>query len=455
MGARAEGARPWGPARLTHLDFVVLSLYWVAIGYLWQGLGTLLLPDLVQELVGATSKGRALSLLEGIGTIVAIVWQPLAGALSDRTRSRWGRRHPYILTGTLGDLVFLAALALSGAYWPLVIFYTLLQLTSNTAQGPYQGLLPDVVRADQRGTASGYYGVANLLGILLGSVVAGAILATAGRSAAFLSIGVTLAATMLCTVLVVPDRAPPVRRQFRSGREAVLTTFSSPFRHPNFAWLLGSRLLILMGIVGIQSFVYFYFSDVFFEGNASRTAAASSVLLGLVVALALLVTWPAAWLSDRLGRRNLVTAGGALSATGILILLFSGYEWLPQPLLEAVGGVLHLPPLAAQALLVGLLLGPGIGVFLSVDWAFLADVVPPEEAGLYFGFANIATAGSGVIARFVAGFLLDAFNAGPRVLHLPGGYPVIFVVFFVWVVAGTLMVRRVQVPPRPVAQASG
>jgi MFS family permease len=455
MGGTAEGARPWRPTRLTHVDFAVLSLYWVAIGYLWQSLGTLLLPDLVQELVGATAKGRALSLLEGIGTIVAIVWQPLAGALSDRTRSRWGRRHPYILTGTLGDLVFLAALALSGGYWPLVLFYTLLQLASNTAQGPYQGLLPDVVRADQRGTASGYYGVANLLGILLGSVVAGAILATAGRGAAFLSIGVTLAATMLCTVLVVPDRSPPVRRQFRSGGEAVLTTFASPFRHPNFAWLLGSRLLILMGIVGIQSFVYFYFSDVFFEGNASRTAAASSVLLGLVVALALLVTWPAARLSDRVGRRNLVTAGGALSAAGILILLFSGYEWLPRPLLEAVGGVLHVPPLAAQALLVGLLLGPGIGVFLSVDWAFLADVVPPEEAGLYFGFANIATAGSGVIARFVAGFLLDAFNAGPRVLHLPGGYPVIFFVFFLWVVAGTLMVRRVRVPPRPVTHASG
>ncbi|MBO0690968.1 MAG: hypothetical protein J2P40_15550, partial [Candidatus Dormibacteraeota bacterium] len=133
----------------------------------------------------------------------------------------------------------------------------------------------------------------------------------------------------------------------------------------------------------------------------------------------------------------------------------SGYEWLPRPLLEAAGSFLQVPPLASQALLVGLLLGPGIGVFLSVDWAFLADVVPPEEAGLYFGFANIATAGAGVIARFVAGFLLDAFNAGPRVLHLPGGYPVIFAVFFVWVVAGTLMVRRVRVPPRPATQPSG
>src|SRR5215218_4360215 len=110
MDRSAEGVRRDRLSRLTHLDFVVLSLYWVAIGYLWQSLGTLLLPSLVQDLVGAASKGRALSLLEGIGTIVAIVWQPLAGALSDRTRTRWGRRHPYILTGTLGDLVFLAAL---------------------------------------------------------------------------------------------------------------------------------------------------------------------------------------------------------------------------------------------------------------------------------------------------------------------------------------------------------
>src|SRR5215472_6212506 len=121
------------PRRLRHLDFVVLALYWVAIGYLWQSLGTLILPDVVQHLVGPTDKGKALSLLEGIGTVMAVVWQPMMGAVSDRTHSRFGRRRPFIFGGTVGDVLFLTGLALSQTYGMLVIFYFLLQTASNTA----------------------------------------------------------------------------------------------------------------------------------------------------------------------------------------------------------------------------------------------------------------------------------------------------------------------------------
>jgi MFS family permease len=434
-----------GGRRLGTLDFLVLSLYWVAIGYLWQSLGTLILPDLVQHLVGSGEKGRALSLLEGIGTVVAVVWQPVMGAVSDRTQTPWGRRHPYILGGTLGDLIFLFGLALSGSYWPVVLFYTLLQLSSNTAQAPYQGLLPDVVPVQQRGTASGYYGVSNLLGTLAGTVVAGAIMASPlGRSGAIASITVTLVATMLLTVVMVPDRMPRVHAQFTGARQAVVATFTAPLLHRDFLWLLGSRLLILMGIVGMQSFVFFYFSDVFFHGDSHRTSAAVAVLLGIVILLALIVTWPAARLSDRLGRRPLVMAGGAMGAAGTLILLFSGYRWAPESVLAAGSALLGVPPGAVQVLAAGLVMGAGLGAFISVDWAFLADVVPIEQAGLFFGLANIATAGSGIIARFVGGFLLDAFNGGPRLLRLPGGYTVIFAVFFIWLIAGTLMLLRVR-----------
>jgi len=181
-------------------------------------LGTLILPDLVQSLVGQADKGKALSLLESIGTLMAVVWQPLMGAVSDRTRSRFGRRRPFIVGGTLGDVIFLAGLALSGSYWWLVVFYFLLQTASNTAQGPYQGLLPDVVPEGQRGTASGYYGLSNLLGILAGTVGAGLLQSHLGRGAAIASIAVLLLVTMLATVVLVPDRAQPSRTAFSKCR---------------------------------------------------------------------------------------------------------------------------------------------------------------------------------------------------------------------------------------------
>ena len=432
------------PRRLNHLDFAILAVYWVAIGYLWQSLGTLILPDLVQQLVGPHDKGKALSLLEGIGTVMAVVWQPMMGAVSDRSRSRFGRRRPFILAGTIGDVLFLTGLALSGSYWLLVIFYFLLQTASNTAQGPYQGMMPDVVPEDQRGTASGYYGIANLVGTLFGTVVAGLILAHAGRQAAVGSILALLLVTMLVTVLFVPDRTPPALERFRSPREVLWATFTTPLRYPNFLWLMTSRLLILMGIVGIQSFTLFYFSDTFFYGDNRATTAATTAVVGLVVLLAIAVTWPAARISDRIGRRPLILIGGAVAGLGVLVLVFGGYRWMPRAILTPLAAFLGLPELVAQTLAAGLLIGAGLGAFLSVDWAFITDVIPVDQAGLFFGFSNIATAGSGIIARFVAGFLLDHFNAGPPILRLPGGYPVIFGLFFCWLLVGTVLILKVK-----------
>jgi MFS family permease len=129
----------------------------------------------------------------------------------------------------------------------------------------------------------------------------------------------------------------------------------------------------------------------------------------------------------------------------MLILVFSGYHWLPAAVLAPIAAALAIPQLAAQVLAAGVLIGIGFGAFISVDWAFITDVIPTsDEAGMFFGFSNIATAGAGVIARFAAGFLLDRFNAGPHILNLPGGYPVIFGMFVVWLIVGTLLILPVR-----------
>jgi MFS family permease len=429
--------------RLSHLNFIILSLYWVAIGYLWNSLTALILPDLIIELVGRSHEGLASSFLKSIGTVMAIVWQPVVGAISDRTATPWGRRRPFIVAGTAGDLLFLTGIALAGNYWWLVVFYFLLQFASNTAQAPYQGLLPDVVPADQRGTASGYYGVANLVGILAGTVGAGLLLYHFGRVAAVASIAAVLVVAMLVTVVVVPDRAAPVESHFRSVREALSKTFGIPLRNRDFMWLMASRLLFLMGVGGLQNFSFFYFDNVFFHGDRRATAAAASTLLGLVVLVAALVTWPASRLSDRSGRRPLIFAAGLLGAIGTLVLVFSHYQWIPSSVLAPLAHLLRVPELAVQATLVGLVIGAGLGIFLSVDWAFIQDIIPRHQGGLYMGFSNIATAGAGIIAVFAGGLLLDPFNAGPRILGLPGGFVVVFSVFVVWFVIGSLSILKV------------
>nr|MDQ6919289.1 MFS transporter [Candidatus Dormibacteraeota bacterium] len=368
--------------RVTHYQLALMSLYWVAIGYLWSSLGTLILPDIVQHLVGRAHKGTAISVLEAIGTVMAVVWQPMAGSISDRWQSPFGRRRPFIVAGTVGDVIFLAGLALSGSYWVLVVFYFLLQTASNTAQGPYQGLLPDVVPPEQRGAASGYYGVANLVGILAGTLGAGFLLHRYGRAVAIVSIAALLTVTMLVTVLKVPDRAKPTEKQFESPWHAFAHTFTLDLgKHRDFGWLMASRLLILMGILGLQSFAFFYFSDVFFPFDRKETTLATSVLLGLVVLVALAVTWPAAKLSDRIGRKKIVFLGGMIGAAATVAVIFSHYQILPPGAVHPLAAWLHVPGLAAQAVMFGFAIGVGFGAFLSVDWAFITDVIPADEAG--------------------------------------------------------------------------
>lgn len=438
MAAVAAGQR-----RLRQVDFILLSLYWVAIGYLWNSLTALILPDMIIQFVGRPHEGVAASFLKSIGTLMAIVWQPVVGGISDRAVTPWGRRRPFIAAGTLGDVLFLVGIALAGSYWWLVAFYFLLQLASNTAQAPYQGLLPDVVPAEQRAEASGFYGLANLVGIAAGTVGAGILLAHFGRVVAVTSIIAVLLTTMLATVLFVPDVAAPVRSQFSNVKELLGETFGGPLRHRAFLWLMASRLLIFMGFGGLQNFAFFYFDNVFFNHDRKATAIAASTLLGLAIAVAALVTWPASRLSNRTGRRPLILVAGLFGAAGSLILVFSHFEWLPPAVLDPLSGILRLPELAAQATLAGVVIGLGLGVFFSVDWAFIQDIIPADEGGLYMGFSNIATAGAGIIAVFIGGPLLDSFNAGPRLLGLPGGFTVVFAMLALWFVVGSLSILKV------------
>jgi MFS family permease len=394
-------------------------------------------------LVGQANEGVAASFLKSLGTVVAIIWQPVVGGISDRTVTRWGRRHPFIAAGTAGDLVFLAGIALAGNYWWIAVFYFLLQFASNTAQAPYQGLLPDVVPVAQRGEASGFYGVANLVGIASGTVGAGLLLARFGRGAAIFSIGLVLLTTMLATVFFVPDRAAPVEKHFQSFGDLLRKTFGVPFRNRPFVWLMVSRLLIFMGFGGLQNYAYFYFDNVFFHHNPKATAIAASTLLGIAISVAALVSWPASRLSDRSGRRPLIFAAGLFGALGSLVLVFSHYQWVPDSVVGPLASFLHVPDLAAQATLTGLVIGVGLGVFFSVDWAFIQDVIPAQEGGLYMGFSNIATAGAGILAVAVGGPLLDVFNHRGLILGLPGGFPLVFALFVVWFVVGSLSILKV------------
>jgi MFS family permease len=427
----------------------LLSLYWVALGYLWLPLGSQVLPGVLLNIVGDAHKGAAVATLEGVGTLVAIFWQPMMGALSDRTRTRFGRRKPFIVIGTVGSCVFLLLMIGATTFAWLFVLYSLLQLSENSAQAPYQGLLPDVVPEEERSRASGFVGGGNLIGLAIGFGVVGTFMGMNRVDLALISMVVVLLIGMLIVVTLFPDKVKPDLGLHLDLKEIVVGTFKiSPRKHRDFMWLMLSRLTILIALAGLQRFAVFYFKDVFYPGPGQHlkdlAQLAGRDLQVIIVLFAILFSFPSAEISHRTGRKPLIVLSGILGAIGTVGLILSPYHLLPTVMLTPLAHLFAVPVALAQGLYFGVLVGIAAGVFLAVDWAFMVDVIPATESGRFLGFSNIATAGSGVLAGFIGGFLIDIFNARGPILNQRGGYPVAFGVYIVFFVIGTFAILKVR-----------
>lgn len=450
--------------RLGTPRIALLTTYWLALGFLWLPLGSQVLPILILHIVGDAHKGTGVAILEGIGTFIAVFWQPIMGAVSDRTNSRFGRRKPFIVLGTVGSMIFLtlmiltpssgsgasgAAVFLAPGYLYLLVLYFFLQVSANAAQAPYQGLLPDVVPEPERSRASGFVGAGNLLGLAIGFYAVGTFMGSNRPDLALISMAAVLGASMLVVVLVFADRVKPDPSLKRSWSEVIVGTFRiSPKKYSDFLWLMASRLTILVAIAGLQRYAVYYFKDVFYPGKSTHLEELASIaardLQVVIVLFALLVSLPAAELSHRTGRKPIILGAAVLGVLGTVGLMASPYRILPDSMISFASGLFSLPPTLSQALYFGILVGVSAGAFLSVDWAFMIDVIPHDEAGRFLGFSNIATAGSGVIAGFVGGILIDYFNGRGHIFGQPGGYPATFMVYIASFIVGGVVIFKVR-----------
>jgi MFS family permease len=169
---------------LRAFDYFSLNVYWFALSYLWNSMGPIILPTLVAGLVPDSQKGSALGLVTAVGLIIAVVVQPAAGAWTDRRTTRWGSRRPFIVGGTLSDAVFLFMLAFSGSYLVLLVAYALFQASSNTAHGPYQGYIPQLVPQVKHGKVSGVARFMEIIGIIVTSLLTGSLVGNGQIAAA-------------------------------------------------------------------------------------------------------------------------------------------------------------------------------------------------------------------------------------------------------------------------------
>jgi Na+/melibiose symporter-like transporter len=404
-----------------------MNVYWFGVAFVWNGLHPIILPALMLNLVPESLKNTYLGGMTFAGLILAMVVQPLTGALSDGTRSRWGRRRPWILAGTLLSLASLAWMAISGSvigtFLGLAFGYLLLQVANNVAHGPAQGLIPDLVPTERHGLASGIKNLFDMAGLVVTSLVAGQLMEAGNAVPAFALSSAVLLVSTLVTVLGTPepstlDSGPRAGRSPRAGavvRDLLRVDWRS---HRDYVRLLVSRFLILLGIYVAQSFLQFFVRDRLGAPNAAEVTGNLLATLGLAL---LALVFPAGWLSDRMGRIGLNLLAGVLISLGILGLAFTR----SIPALYLFGGII----------------GAATGTFLSVNWALATDLIPVDQAGKYLGLSNLATAGAGAASR-LAGPLIDGVNALWPGVYL--GYPVLFTLASVAALAGTLFLLRIR-----------
>jgi MFS family permease len=428
-------ARP----RMSHFQQAMLSLYWLGTSALWTAILITTLPQQALLIGGDRVKGTTLGIVLLVGAFVSMVVAPLFGALSDRIMTPMGRRRPWIIGGTLMCILGLFGLA----YFPrandlsslplFILAFMWVEFWNNLATAPYSALIPDVVPVEQRGSASGWYGLMNMIGNFLGGTAA-LLFTHAGQTdvvSIYYFVAGLLFVGMLGTVIFVkePRETRPVP-QFRMGE--FLRGLISPMRDHDFRWVFWTRFLMVMGTFTVQEFLQYYMRDVVKTFNlfgvqvATNAGSAVSFFILALLAGAIASTLVAGILSDRLGRKFMVYVSSALQAVVPLVLVFYG----PFGLVVALGVVF----------------GVGYGAYQSVDWALATDVLPSDDNHARdMGVWHVAETFPQVIATPIAGFMLDHFQAIGAQRGAPNlGYPVIFSLAVLYFVLGTVMVRRIR-----------
>lgn len=373
----------------------------------------------VQHLSSSTEEATGqLGLILGIGALFALVANPLAGRLSDRTSSRFGMRRPWILGGSIVGVGAFLLVGAATSLWVVLVGWCLAQASFNAVLAAANATLPDQVPAASRGKVSGIVGVTTPLAILGGSFLINFIGDDVLR---FLVPGLLALVLAVVFVLVLKDRrlAEKPKQRFTVGQFFGSFVFN-PRKHPDFGWTWLTKFFVMFGYAGIATFLPFYLTEKF---RLTEQGAISTILLAnLASTVAMVISSPiGGFLSDRLGkRRPFVAAAGVIMVVGLVILAFA----------PSVGIVI-----LAQAVI-----GLGAGAFFSVDLALATQVLPnADDTAKDLGVLNIANALPQSIAPAIAPSII-AIGTATAI----GGYSVWYLFGAFIALLGAVLVYRIK-----------
>ena len=427
MTALGAPARP-AESSFGNLRHTALSAFWFGSNFLWIPLTTVLIQSQVDHVVAKDSQGTAIGVAIGLGGVLAMTVPPLVGAWSDRMQTRFGRRRPIMVAGTLLTLPGLFLLMTAGSYVQIVAGVVIVQFFFNAAGAAYAGIIPDVVPAQQFGKASGFLATMTQLGIGAGLGVTSLVEPKASSAAPNTAIYYIFAAVILLTLVPTiwaarGEGSAPVPVQPRRPAKEAIREFLRPLHEGDFAWVVFTRLMISSGITAVLYNLHNFFRDVVLTPATNPDVFTSNWEL-LVVATALPFGFFGGLVSDRLHRRKaFVYLAGAAQAFVALVFIV-----LYPTALPLVFGL-------------GVAYGVGYGLYFAVDWALACDTLPDKsQSAKDMGLFHIALTMPQAFIPLFGGKLIDLLN-GPSG---NGGYRVVFSSAVVFLFLGTVLVSRIK-----------
>ena len=355
----------------------------------------------VNSLVGIEQAPKSLALVTGIGALLSLFANPFFGRMSDRTSARLGMRRPWMVIGLLGGSLGILVVALAPSVPVVLLGWCMAQLFFNALLAALVAVLPDQVPVGQRGQVSGILGVclpiASISGTYLVQLFSGHQLTMFLAPCVIGGFFVLLfAGTLKDRRLAKADRPPWSLREFAG------TFYVNPRKNRDFSWAFVSRFMFVLAYAFLTTYQAYYLLD---KIGSAEADVPQQIFLGTLVQSVVIVAAAliGGKLSDRTGRRKIfvLTASMVYGLAMFVIALASGFNGFLVGM--AIGGL-------------------GFGVYMAVDLALVADVLPDTDHNAKnLGVTNIAGALPSSIAPAIAPVILAISSGSYGVLYAVAG----------------------------------
>jgi MFS family permease len=374
-------------------------------------IGQILLPTQIAALNAAT-RFTNLAIATSIGVIAALLTNPIAGALSDRTTSRLGRRRPWLIAGTVLSAATLALMANAASFITLVIWWAIFHVAANAILAALSAVIPDQVPVRQRATVSAFASLSLPLGAVIGALLVTKVIKSTALS--YYTFSGILIIVMLIFVLVLRDKPLPKGAAPRFNMIAFLSAFwVNPVKHPDFSWAWLTRFLVYLSYFTALGYLLYFLQDAVHYQKAAQGVTTFQIILTCTLLISSVV---AGILSDKFGRRKVFVTGASLVIALSFLILAFWQTWTGVQLAAAV-------------------LGIGFGAYLGVDIALITQVLPSSKTrGKDLGVINIANALPQVVGSATAALVITTFHS----------YTILFALAALLASLGAVLIRQIK-----------